>query len=143
MARTGGKEDCEINMPKILIVDDEYSIRTLFQYMFKDAGYEVVTAKNGKDALEKINDFTPDIMLVDIAMPEMDGTTFILGLKKLAVTRGELAAIPFLVLTGENYMKVGAHYAFQNNPSCRSFLPKMTPPETVLGLAGKILGLPK
>ena len=129
-------------MPKILIVDDEYSIRALFDYMFKDAGYEVVTAKNGKDALEKLNDFIPDIMLVDIVMPEMDGPAFILSLKKLAVTRPELAGIPFLVLTGENYMKVGAHYAFQNNPNCKSFLPKMTPPESVIGLAKNILGLP-
>lgn len=129
-------------MPKILIIDDEYSIRTLFEYMFKDAGYEVATAKNGKDALQKLNDFIPDIMLVDIAMPEMDGPTFILSLKKLAGTRNELSAIPFIVLTGENYMKVGAHHAFQNNPNCKSFLPKMTPPERVTSLAGSILGLP-
>ncbi len=130
-------------MPKILIIDDEYSTRALFDYIFKDAGYEVVTAKNGGDALEKLNDFIPDIMLVDILMPEMDGPTFILNLKKLAAARNELAGIPFLVLTGENYMKVGAHYAFQNNPDCKSFLPKMTPPETVIALANSILGLPE
>ena len=47
----------------------------------------------------------------------------------------------YLVLTGENYLKVGSHYAFQNNPNCKSFLPKMTSPDVLIGLTRNILGL--
>ncbi|GEM_PF-892772 len=125
-------------MPKILIVDDEATIRDLFKFVFEDNGYEVETAKNGKDALEKLNNFTPDIILLDIAMPEMDGSAFAENLKKFSLQRPELKKIPFIVMTGENF--VSAKYpGFHNNPSCKSFIPKMAIPEDVLREANDIL----
>ncbi|OGR40928.1 MAG: hypothetical protein A2X35_03080 [Elusimicrobia bacterium GWA2_61_42] len=126
-------------MANILIVDDDYSIRTLFQFVFMEAGHTTALAKDGKDALQKLETFTPDLMLLDISMPVMTGPEFIKELHGLAAARPELARIPFLVLTGENFMKLKEHYGMESNPDCKAFLPKMTQQATVLSLAAKIL----
>lgn len=63
-------------MPKILIVDDEPHIRLLLEQTledFEDKGVEIITAGNGKDALEIIKKETPDIVFLDVMMPEMNG----------------------------------------------------------------------
>lgn len=126
-------------MPKLLIVDDEQSIRALFEYVFIDAEYTVETAINGADALTKLASFTPDIMLIDIAMPEMNGKEFIINLKKLSQSRPELKTIPFFVMTGENFMNESFDGVFKNNDNFQGFIPKMTNPEEVVELAQKTL----
>jgi CheY-like chemotaxis protein len=126
-------------MANILIVDDDYAIRTLYQFVFMEAGHTSELAKNGQEALEKVQASLPDLMLIDISMPVMDGTQFIAELKKLSISRTELGRIPYIVLTGENSMKMNEHYGFNKDPNCRAFLPKMTQQATVLSLTNKIL----
>jgi DNA-binding NtrC family response regulator len=58
---------------KLLIVDDEENIRLILESVFSDAGYEVETAINGLQALEKIRSFRPEILLLDKNMPHMSG----------------------------------------------------------------------
>jgi two-component system KDP operon response regulator KdpE len=58
---------------KILIVDDEQSILRILVIKLGVSGYEVSTALNGKQALDMVQSFNPDIMLLDVLMPEMDG----------------------------------------------------------------------
>jgi two-component system, response regulator, stage 0 sporulation protein F len=60
-------------MKKILFVDDEESIRLLYQEEFGDRGYEVVLASTGEEALEKYASINPDLLVIDIKMPGMDG----------------------------------------------------------------------
>ena len=60
-------------MKKILIVDDEENIRFLFKEELEDEGFEVDLAKNGEEALEKIPQFRPDLITLDIKMPGLDG----------------------------------------------------------------------
>jgi two-component system response regulator (stage 0 sporulation protein F) len=60
-------------MKKILVVDDEESIRFLYKEEFEEEGYIVEVAKDGKDAIEKYRIFKPDIITLDIKMPVMDG----------------------------------------------------------------------
>jgi CheY-like chemotaxis protein len=60
-------------MKKILIVDDEDSIRLLYQEELEEEGFVVDSAKNGKEALEKLPLFKPDLVTLDIKMPVMDG----------------------------------------------------------------------
>jgi CheY-like chemotaxis protein len=58
---------------RILVVDDEDVIRTVLARFLKGKGYDVVTAANGKEALERVKRERPHLMLLDIRMPEMDG----------------------------------------------------------------------
>ncbi|MBI3479574.1 MAG: Hpt domain-containing protein [Nitrosomonadales bacterium] len=59
--------------PLIMVVDDSLTVRKITSRMLSRAGYQVVTATDGVDALEKLGEFTPDVMLLDIEMPRMDG----------------------------------------------------------------------
>jgi two-component system, OmpR family, response regulator RpaB len=58
---------------KIMIVDDEASIRRILETRFKMLGYETATAADGEEALDIYNKFSPDIVVLDIMMPKMDG----------------------------------------------------------------------
>ena len=75
-------------MPKktILVLDDEKSIRTLFEEEFKDEGYDVVSTDSGEEALEMLDKGTPhiDLITLDIKMPKMDGYTLAGEIRKYA-----------------------------------------------------------
>ncbi|MGQ9647542.1 MAG: response regulator [Thermodesulfobacteriota bacterium] len=58
---------------KILVVDDDEGLRDLFKEVLTDEGYQVLTAKNGKEALQKLEKEKPDLIVLDIVMPKMDG----------------------------------------------------------------------
>ena len=60
-------------MATILFVDDEESIRLLYRVEFEEAGYDVMLASSGEAALEKFAENQPDLLVVDIKMPGMDG----------------------------------------------------------------------
>lgn len=62
-----------MNSAKILVVDDDANIRELIKVNLEAAGYDVVTAVNGKDALEKVPAFLPSLIVLDVMMPEIDG----------------------------------------------------------------------
>ncbi len=60
-------------MPKLLIVDDDENICLLYEEEFTEDGFDVEIAKNGKECIEKLKSFSPDLIIMDIRMPEMDG----------------------------------------------------------------------
>jgi len=60
---------------KVLVVDDSALMRKHLTGLFKDAGFEVALARNGNDAIEQVSTFMPDVVTLDINMPEMDGLT--------------------------------------------------------------------
>lgn len=60
-------------MKKILIADDEVSMRKLYERELAKEGYEIITASNGKEAMEKVRQEIPDLLVLDIRMPGMDG----------------------------------------------------------------------
>lgn len=60
-------------MPKILVVDDEQHIRLLYKQELSEDGYEVILAENGKECLQKLDEETPDVVVLDVRMPVMDG----------------------------------------------------------------------
>jgi two-component system chemotaxis response regulator CheY len=83
---------------RILVVDDASLVRLYYRQILERAGYRVDEAFNGLEALEHILSDAPDMMIVDVNMPQMDGVTF------LAALRGKpmpLAAIPALVISTE------------------------------------------
>ena len=126
-------------MAKILIVDDERTILELFKYIFEDAGYEVEVATNGLQALEQLSKGLPDFIILDVSMPEMSGKEFVLELNKQAVKDPRLNNIPFVVMTGENFMDAELNKVFASSRGFVCFFPKMTPPEKVLEKAVEIL----
>jgi len=60
-------------MKRILVVDDEENIRVLYREELEEEGYTVDVAANGQEALNKLDTFNPDLITLDIKMPEMDG----------------------------------------------------------------------
>jgi len=60
-------------MKRIMVVDDEENIRFLYKEELEDEGFTVELAKNGEEALEKLPDFKPDLITLDIKMPGMNG----------------------------------------------------------------------
>jgi DNA-binding response OmpR family regulator len=58
---------------KILLVDDDEGLRDLYEEELDEDGYEVVTAKNGREALQRLEKEKPDLIVLDIVMPKMDG----------------------------------------------------------------------
>ncbi len=66
----------------ILIVDDSASMRQLVTFALKDAGYEVIAATDGRDALNKLGGAKADMVVTDLNMPNMDGIELIKQLRK-------------------------------------------------------------
>jgi phosphoserine phosphatase RsbU/P len=81
---------------KILVIDDEEPIRKLLTRILNGSGYEVVTASNGKEALQKLDSQSVDLIMLDMNMPEMDGLAF---LRK--VRQHDLTHVPVLMISGE------------------------------------------
>lgn len=80
----------------ILLVDDSSTVRTVVSRVLVEAGYDVVTAKNGLQALEMAIMHEPDLAIVDIIMPEMDGYVVCERLKQMEAPLNEL---PIIFLT--------------------------------------------
>ena len=70
-------------MKKILLVDDDESIQLLYREEFQDEGYEVVSAINGEDALIRFQEDLPDLVILDIQMPGMNGIEVLRQMKML------------------------------------------------------------
>ena len=79
---------------KILVVDDEPEVRKLMEHFLTERGYELRIAENGRLALAALDTFTPDVVLLDMHMPEMDGLE---TLKRLAVRSPSLPVIMITV----------------------------------------------
>ena len=93
-------------MKKILIADDEHKIIMTLEYAFRKAGYEVFIARDGSEVLELLKTEVPDIILLDIMMPNIDGYTTLAEIKK----NKNLAGIKVIFLsakTGETDIKKG------------------------------------
>ena len=98
------KEQEEIDMPKILLVDDESDIVDLIKYNLEKEGYLVSTASNGVECLSIAKSFVPDLILLDVMMPEMDGIEACVELRKEPVLKGVIIA--FLTARAEDYSQV-------------------------------------
>jgi len=70
-------------MKKILLVDDEDSIHLLYREELEEEGYEVYSAMSGEEALEKLNSIAPDLVILDINMPGMNGIDALRRIKEI------------------------------------------------------------
>jgi DNA-binding response OmpR family regulator len=83
------------NMAKILLVDDDMLMLKMYQGKFEDDGYDVEMATNGEQGLIKVVEFKPDLILLDILMPGINGLQVLKKLKE----REETKKIPVILLT--------------------------------------------
>ena len=89
---------------KILIVDDEKDILELLDYHLIKEGYKTMKASNGKEALKVAKDFLPDLVLLDLMMPEMDGIETCLEFRENKILKDCLIAI--LTARAEDYSQI-------------------------------------
>lgn len=80
---------------RILLVDDDEAISSAYLYFLKNAGYDVVTAGNGTEALRKIKSEKPDLVLLDLIMPVKTGFEVLEALQK----NGTLRTLPVIVIS--------------------------------------------
>jgi two-component system cell cycle response regulator DivK len=114
-----------IERPRVLIVEDCRELRTMYRMNLENSGFDVVEAANGVEALMQVRDATPDIILMDLSMPLMDGWEATRYLK--AATR--TAGIPVVALSGET--REGAAEGAKS-AGCESFVTKASPPEDLV-----------
>lgn len=87
---------------KIMIIDDDVELLRLVKTRLKVNEYEVITASNGEEGLEKARAERPNLILLDIQMPKMDGYTFIKTLRK---EEGSLKDVPIIVISAKGKME--------------------------------------
>jgi len=88
-------------MPTVMVVDDSLTVRRVTQRLLERNNFNVLLAKDGVDALRQLQDVKPDVMLVDIEMPRMDGYDLTRNVRSAPVTAG----IPIIMITSRTAEK--------------------------------------
>lgn len=99
-----------ITPTRVLVVEDNAGLRNVVGLVLQKEGYEVLTALNGAEALERVRDWRPDVILLDIIMPVMDGTEFV-----RAYQQESSARVPIVALTAmpERAEEIDADFVLQ------------------------------
>jgi PleD family two-component response regulator len=107
---------------KILVVEDDQNIRQILKFRLERAGYDVSTAENGEEGLEKVKEVSPDLVLLDLMMPVMDGREACRRLKSHFNT----SHIPVIMLTAKSdiHDKVGGLRDGANDYLTKPYDPK-------------------
>lgn len=80
----------------VLVVDDEPDTQVYISSLLEDNGFQTVTAKDGDEAWKKVQDFVPDLITLDITMPEKSGVRFYRDMKESE----SLKSVPIIMVTG-------------------------------------------
>ena len=87
----------------VLVVDDDVDIRSVMCELLTDEGYQVKTAVNGREALAKLSSWRPDVILLDLMMPIMDGWTFLTTQQ----SSQQLRRIPVILMSASHTLTPG------------------------------------
>jgi chemosensory pili system protein ChpA (sensor histidine kinase/response regulator) len=104
-------------LPRVLVVDDSLTVRKITSRLLERSGYEVETAKDGVDALEKLLDVLPDVILADIEMPRMDGFDLVRNIR----SDERLKHLPVIMITSRTAEK---HQAYAREIGVNHYLGK-------------------
>ncbi len=110
-------------MKKILLVDDEKDILEILSYNLRSEGYEVYTAKNGDKGIEMAKKISPDLILLDIMMPEKDGITTCQEMREIKELKNTL--IVFLSARAEEFSQLAGFQAGANDYIVKIIKPKV------------------
>jgi two-component system cell cycle response regulator DivK len=119
--------------PVVLVVDDDPDCRTIYAMYLRTAGCQVFTANDGRAAIEKTNTLWPDIIVMDLAMPRLDGWEAIRSLHDSSWTR----RIPIIAVSA---VDVSRETAFE--AGCDAYLSKPCDPQVVWSQIRALLKLP-
>lgn len=108
---------------KILLLDDEQDILEIVKYNLENEGYEVKTATSGKEGVRLAKDFRPDLILLDVMMPEMDGIETCDELRKTPGLSNTVIA--FLTARGEDYSQIAGFEAGADDYITKPVKPKV------------------
>lgn len=115
----------------MLVVDDDEGLQETLQVLLEMEGYDVAIAQDGLDALAKLDHLSPDLILLDLMMPRMDGFEFVAELER----RGRRGGIPIVVLTADGRAKYKAERV-----SAAGYLGKPFDVPELLGEMDRVLG---
>jgi CheY-like chemotaxis protein len=121
---------------KILVVDDEPDVVTYLSSVLRDNGYEVLEATNGEEAMEKVLAGPPDLVTLDITMPEMTGVKAYRKMKEDPA----LKAIPVVMVTGVAPEFKQFISSRTQVPPPEGYLEKPVKPEDLLAEIRRLLG---
>jgi two-component system chemotaxis response regulator CheY len=122
---------------RILVVDDASLVRLYYRRILEAAGYEIDEAINGVEALEKLLETAPDLLIVDINMPQMDGITFVRTLRSKELP---VSGVPVLVTSTE----AGSQdMAAARGAGANFYLVKPIRQETLADYAAILCGVPR
>ena len=108
---------------KVLIVDDEKDILEFLSYNLEKEGFIVHTALNGKSAIEKAKKYKPDLIILDVMMPEMDGITTCQEIRSIPEISNTL--ILFLTARSEEYSELAGFDAGADDYVAKPIKPKL------------------
>ena len=125
---------------KVLVIDDDESLVTYLKTLLEDNGYEVITAKNGKEGIEKTKNENPDIVTLDLLMPEKTGIKLFRELRKDEGMKN----IPIILVTGisNEYQGFSDFKKFiyeRRIPGPEGYIEKPIKPEELLSKIEEIL----
>jgi len=109
----------------ILIVEDQLELRAMNAFYLECQGYRVLAAANGEEAVRSAREARPDLIIMDLSVPVMDGFTATREIKHDPATRD----IPVVVLTAHSYGSAGRR---AREAGCDAFLMKPCPPQRLL-----------
>lgn len=119
---------------KILLIDDELDILEILSYNLTKEGYEVATATNGKEGIEKAISFLPDLILLDVMMPEKDGIETCQDLRNIKELQKTL--IVFLSARSEEFSQLAGYQAGAND-----YIVKLIKPKVLISKVNALLKL--
>lgn len=112
-----------MNQKKILLIDDEQDILEILSYNLEKEGYVVYTASNGNEGIEKAKQIIPDLILLDVMMPEKDGIETCQDLRKIKELQKTL--IVFLSARSEEFSQLAGFQAGANDYIVKIIKPKI------------------
>jgi two-component system alkaline phosphatase synthesis response regulator PhoP len=112
-----------MNRKKILVVDDEQDILEIISYNLEKEGYHVFTASNGNEGIAKAKEILPDLILLDVMMPEKDGIETCQELRKIKELQKTL--IVFLSARSEEFSQLAGYQAGANDYIVKLIKPKV------------------
>jgi len=118
----------------VLLLEDNQSVRELIKVLLETEGYSIIEASDGRDGLTKAEELKPDLMILDLMMPGLDGENVLKTMRR----HSKLSKVPVLVVSG----KYESLDALRKLIGQENIFPKPFEPSRMLDRIGELIGYP-